>query len=73
MTRRLLITTTNLATYANVLGSHTFQMSYQYVDTNGVTNVVDNIAACNQCHASFQPVSSFDFIPANGKTTMATA
>jgi hypothetical protein len=59
------ITTTNLATYANVLGSHTFQMSYQYVDTNGVTNVVENIAACNQCHASFAPiVSSFDYAPA---------
>jgi hypothetical protein len=63
----LAITTTNLATYANVLGSHTFEMEYQYVGTNGVTNVVDNIAACNQCHAGFDPVSSFDFKSANAQ------
>jgi hypothetical protein len=62
----LLITSGNLASYANVLGDHTFEMDYTYVDTNGVTNVVDNIAACNQCHASFEPVESFDFQPANG-------
>ena len=55
------ITSSNLENYANVLGNHTFEMDYTYVDTNGVTNVVDNIAACNQCHASFEPVDSFDF------------
>jgi hypothetical protein len=57
----VLITSDNLETYANVVGNHTFEMSYSYVGTNGVTNVVDNIAACNQCHASFEPVDSFDF------------
>jgi len=56
------LTATNLSTYANLVGSHTFQMEYQYVGADGMTNVVDNIAACNQCHASFEPVSSFDFI-----------
>jgi hypothetical protein len=66
-TQQVLITTANLATYANVLGSHTFEMEYQYVGTNGVTNVVDNIAACNQCHAGFDPVSSFDFKSANAQ------
>ena len=61
------ITSGNLANYANVLGNHTFEMDYTYVDTNGVTNVVDNIAACNRCHASFKdPVESFDFQPVNG-------
>ena len=56
------ITAANLGTYADVLGSHTFEMTYQYVGTNGATNLVENIAACNQCHASFQPVvSSFDY------------
>jgi len=62
----VVITSSNLANYANVVGNHTFKMDYTYVDTNGVTNVVDNIAACNQCHASFEPVESFDFQPANG-------
>jgi hypothetical protein len=56
------ITSSNLATYANVLGSHTFMMTYQYVGTNGVTNVVENIAACNQCHGSFAPVTNFDYV-----------
>ena len=55
------VTTALYNQYANLLGNHTFKMDYTYVETNGVTNVVDNIAACNQCHASFEPVDSFDF------------
>ncbi|MGO9245496.1 MAG: hypothetical protein ACLQDC_12100 [Verrucomicrobiia bacterium] len=61
----VVITANNLATYANVLGSHTFEMTYQYVGTNGMTNVVENIAACNQCHGSFGPVTNFDYQAAN--------
>ena len=38
-------------------GGHTFEMSYQVV-TNGVTNVVDKVDVCVQCHG---PIASFDF------------
>ena len=61
------VTTTVYNNFVNVLGSHTFQMSYVYSDTNGMQHTVDNIAACNQCHASFDPVESFDFIAANAQ------
>jgi len=59
------VTTAVYNQFANVLGDHTFQMSYAY--TNGVEHVADNIAACNQCHASFEPVDSFDFKPGNAQ------
>jgi hypothetical protein len=59
------ITTNNLANYANVLGSHTFMMTYQYVDNTGTTNLVENIAACNQCHGAFGPVTNFDYTGSN--------
>ncbi|MGD1019583.1 MAG: hypothetical protein ABSA12_09715 [Verrucomicrobiia bacterium] len=60
------VTTALYDQYANLLGSHTFEVDYQSVGANGVTNDVQNIAACNQCHASFAPtVSSFDYAPAN--------
>ena len=56
------VTTALYDQYANLLGSHTFEVGYQYTGTNGVTNVVQNVAACNQCHASFAPtVSTFDY------------
>ena len=55
------------AKYSNVLGSHTFEMSYQFTDAGGTNHVVDDIAACNQCHASFEPVDSFDFMPGNAQ------
>jgi hypothetical protein len=57
------VTTAVYNQFVNVLGSHTFEMSYQYKDTNGVQHTVDDIAACNQCHASFTPVTTFDFVP----------
>lgn len=38
-------------------GGHTFHMSYTTVSTNGVTNVVDKVDACFQCHG---PIDSFD-------------
>ena len=57
------VTTALYNQFANALGGHTFQMSYVYSDTNGVQHTVDDIAACNQCHASFEPVNSFDFMP----------
>jgi len=59
------ITAANLATYANVLGSHTFMMTNQFVDAHGVTNVVEDIAACNQCHGSFGPVTNLDYVASN--------
>jgi hypothetical protein len=37
-------------------GGHTFAMSYNVV-TNGVTNTVDKVDACVQCHG---PIASFD-------------
>jgi hypothetical protein len=55
------VTTTVYNQFVNVLGDHTFMMDYVYSDTNGVQHTADNIAACNQCHASFEPVDSFDF------------
>ena len=61
------VTTALYNQLSNQLGDHTFQMSYQYTDSTGTTHVVDNIAACNQCHASFEPVNSFDFMPANAQ------
>jgi hypothetical protein len=61
------VTTALYNQYANLLGDHTFEMSYQSVGANGATNTVDDIAACNQCHASFEPVDSFDFKPANAQ------
>jgi len=38
-------------------GGHTFHMSYTTVSTNGVTNTVDKVDACVQCHG---PINSFD-------------
>jgi hypothetical protein len=38
-------------------GGHTFHMSYTQVSTNGVTNVVDKVDACVQCHG---PIKGFD-------------
>ena len=54
--------------FANVLGDHTFKMDYVYAGSNGAQHVADNIAACNQCHASFfDKVESFDFKAANAQ------
>ena len=39
-------------------GGHTWNMSYTVV-TNGVTNTVDKVDVCIQCHG---PISSFDFL-----------
>jgi hypothetical protein len=55
------VTTAVYNQFVNVLGDHTFMLDYVYQDTNGVQHTADNIAACNQCHASFEPVDSFDF------------
>lgn len=38
-------------------GGHTFHMSYTVVSTNGVTNTVDRVNACVQCHG---PIDDFD-------------
>jgi hypothetical protein len=38
-------------------GGHTWEMSYLSV-TNGVTNKVEQVAVCNQCHGG---INSFDF------------
>jgi hypothetical protein len=38
-------------------GEHTWEMSYNLV-TNGVTNRIDQVAVCNQCHGG---ITSFDF------------
>lgn len=38
-------------------GGHTFHMSATLVSTNGVTNIVDRVDACAQCHG---PIASFD-------------
>jgi hypothetical protein len=38
-------------------GGHTFHMSYTMVSTNGVTNTVDRVNACFQCHG---PINDFD-------------
>jgi hypothetical protein len=38
-------------------GGHTWEMSYNVV-TNGVTNTVDQVAVCNQCHGG---ITSFNF------------
>lgn len=62
----VLITKANLGTYENLVGNHTFSMKYLATDSNGLTNVVANIAACNQCHAGFDPVDRFDFRLADG-------
>ena len=40
-------------------GGHTFHMSYTVVSTNGVTNSVDRVNACAQCHG---PIPSFDMV-----------
>jgi len=61
------VTTAVYNQFVNVLGNHTFEMSYEYTDTNGVQHTVDDIAACNQCHGSFEPVDSFDFMPGNAQ------
>ncbi len=42
--------------YFNILGFHTFAMSA----TDG-TNVVENIASCNRCHGTLDPVDQLDF------------
>jgi len=39
------------------VGEHTFEMKYSVV-TNGVTNIVDQVAVCTPCHG---PISSFNF------------
>jgi len=38
-------------------GGHTFEMSYNVVN-NGVTNKVDQVAVCNQCHGQ---ITTFNF------------
>ena len=38
-------------------GGHTFEMSYTVV-TNGVTNKIDKVAVCNQCHGQ---ITTFNF------------
>jgi hypothetical protein len=38
-------------------GGHTFKMSYSVVSTNGVTNTVDKVDACIQCHG---PIADFN-------------
>jgi hypothetical protein len=38
-------------------GGHTFEMSYNVV-TNGVTNKIDQVAVCNQCHGG---ITTFNF------------
>ena len=38
-------------------GGHTFEMSYKVV-SNGVTNKVDQVAVCNQCHGG---ITTFNF------------
>jgi hypothetical protein len=38
-------------------GGHTFEMSYKVV-SNGVTNKVDQVAVCNQCHGE---ITTFNF------------
>jgi hypothetical protein len=38
-------------------GGHTWEMSYNVV-TNGVTNTVDQVAVCNQCHGG---ITTFNF------------
>jgi hypothetical protein len=38
-------------------GGHTFEMSYNVV-TNGVTNKVDQVGVCNQCHGG---ITTFNF------------
>ena len=61
---KVVITAANLANFNRLVGDHTFLMSSTAI--NGTpTNVIDNIAACNQCHNSFEPVESFDFKPSN--------
>src|SRR5208283_1787933 len=40
------------------VGGHTMEMSYS-VFTNGVTNIVDQVAVCDQCHGP--SLTSFDF------------
>ena len=71
------VTLTDAAVYSqfvNVLGNHTFMMDYVYQDTNGVEHTADNIAACNQCHASFR-TGGFVRLQASAmlRTTTATA
>jgi len=61
------VTATVYAQFKNLLGDHTFEMSFTYLDTNGVQHVAENIAACNQCHGSFAPVSTFDFKAGNAQ------
>jgi len=46
----------------NQVGDHTFNMTY----ANG-SNTVENIAACNQCHAGAFAVDKFDFKSAAAK------
>ena len=38
-------------------GGHTFEMSYNVV-TNGVTNKIDQVGVCNQCHGG---ITTFNF------------
>ena len=38
-------------------GGHTFEMSYNVV-TNGITNKIDQVAVCNQCHGQ---ITTFNF------------
>ena len=60
----VVLTAGNLANYVNVVGDHTFKMSYTAI--NGTdTNLIENIAACNQCHT--EPVTTFDFKAVNAE------
>lgn len=61
------VTTAVYSQFSNLLGDHTFKVSYDYT-TGSTQHTADNIAACNQCHASFfDPVTSFDFKSANAQ------
>ena len=61
------VTTAVYAQFANLIGDHTFKVSSTY-NTGSTQHEVENTAACNQCHASFfDPVTSFDFKPANAQ------
>jgi hypothetical protein len=52
-----LLTNSNIATYQDLLGNHTFSMAY----TTDQDVEIQNIAACNKCHALVgDPVSDFN-------------
>jgi hypothetical protein len=41
------------------VGDHTFSMAYSMVTTNGITNVVDQVKVCVQCHG---PIEDFNLV-----------